>query len=1392
MLNELKIADLQKIDTIVNELMTVLKPGLPTPKIKINNQQGNTLGFCHWQYGLKEGKPFWWGNTEIEIQKRVTTDERTLRRILAHELAHSEDFLVNEVAALEKYGYQTYKMMRGFNKDGGHGAGWMAVANRFNAKYGAGFVTKTSDQDIITDDTNLRPFYVLVSSGASGDKLGWQISLRLSPKQKEYLGKCADGKMTYPKKLFMSTDPTLLKLGAPMVMYGGSSIPKTDDQKFRLKELWDSGEDILQQFKPASTIETTKPQTPEERAKQYYNDLLNRKGATAAAPNKGTARITASKTAMETSTISYILTPDGNVSALGPGTHPRLIAQLGYKSGDEARAAGCVRAIVQDDEDETYLLLQMDNLKSAGELAIDFIYEIKPGDVTIDIMSNEGKDCLYKQNISVGRAIEFIKSFCTDVVKGQPIPPTSEVKLNKQAWARGATRLKTAKTRWESMMEEDKYKDWLPQAYARELAERWVEYVPIDQLLPLREYQRNNDVVEEMIEDIQRHGIRNPITIRYFKDTNRAIIIEGNHRVAAARAAGLKEVPARVTIASYPQKDYGHATEGGKVRGLLDPNERIFDDYVPPSAIGLTGHKKTAATVTYPKKKKLRAYHFKPLSFDDFCDAEFNDVDLANEDDLQQKEWEYEENVEHFGTLDFPVTTASHKQTPMSDTVFPNEGSDARESFNGEGTNGYVNQPERVDDGNIVTPDIESMLPKYASVLLPTFEEFLDFCADGKPNVIDRLWGEVGSDDPYDNGPAEDVKKKQLVMKFNKAIKKLHKVPFPATVYRKMRLKTPEQLRKHGVGLSWSTSERKAQVIYGDMAPGKDFLYRGEIDEDAVNWMETIYWRMSPMGNDEDELHLFKGAAIRNLSIKSKGSWQPVESQIPIAAALEGDGQSSFFEEVENPHSVQPLRASFCKGASEDALPEWKRVTADVAETITLYPPFTETASLDTGYSMMEILDVLGITIAEYMSRTEEQKKQLLETAKKQLKKSAGIKKSTPDFGYSNFKNRDAELSHLSWKIRKVGGCIVIKAFDEHGRLAGDLEVRIVAKTNGFVAWADIDDKWRGTGLGQLLYDKAIEECRRQGLHYFQSDKVQSRSEDADSAWRRLGQRYDVKHNLEDDRYYIDLRKTAGAGDTNVFIPRHHTEAPALHRDPLDPALETEQEQWDAALPDHKVGAEQRTFDFTDDYDIHQNHFDDEMTVAMDVLDEYKRHKNDPNYRMEWEVVPAARLIKIWNDYMKTGFVRDEKGIDMIAGIILTNIAKLNVNTILCGHDSQDPVKYAEEILDEELPEGYFDNDNAFFEDESGSWLISDYALKPLSQYELQLRQAKTSEQKLQIIDRILNIIHQRSDLAGWFVQGGRATLNRLAGTGDDLKPFKSKTKITNPLLKKKTPKPNK
>jgi ribosomal protein S18 acetylase RimI-like enzyme len=216
---------------------------------------------------------------------------------------------------------------------------------------------------------------------------------------------------------------------------------------------------------------------------------------------------------------------------------------------------------------------------------------------------------------------------------------------------------------------------------------------------------------------------------------------------------------------------------------------------------------------------------------------------------------------------------------------------------------------------------------------------------------------------------------------------------------------------------------------------------------------------------------------------------------------------------------------------------------------------------------------------------------------------------------------------------------------------------------------------------------------------------------------------------------------------------------------------------------------EQQAPPYMNDYDIYENHFDDEQTVASHVLEEYAQHRNDPNYRMDWDLVPAARLVKIWNDYMSTGFVRDVKGIDMVAEIILTNIAKLNVNTILCGHGTDDPITYASGITGAEYPDDYFDNDNAFFEDDKGSWLISDYALKPLAQDEMKLRQAKNPEQKLQVIDHILNIIHQRSDLAGWFVEGGQATLNRLAGTGDSLKPD-LKPQKPSPNPKRRLPNP--
>lgn len=60
---------------------------------------------------------------------------------------------------------------------------------------------------------------------------------------------------------------------------------------------------------------------------------------------------------------------------------------------------------------------------------------------------------------------------------------------------------------------------------------------------------------------------------------------------------------------------------------------------------------------------------------------------------------------------------------------------------------------------------------------------------------------------------------------------------------------------------------------------------------------------------------------------------------------------------------------------------------------------------------------------------------------------------------------------------------------------------------------------------------------------------------------------------------------------------------------------------------------------------------------------------------------------------------------------------------------------------------------------------ISDYGLKPLEELLAELLRASSSEEKLLLIDRMLNVVHQRSDIAEWFVEGGSRALAQLSGS---------------------------
>jgi len=176
--------------------------------------------------------------------------------------------------------------------------------------------------------------------------------------------------------------------------------------------------------------------------------------------------------------------------------------------------------------------------------------------------------------------------------------------------------------------------------------------------------------------------------------------------------------------------------------------------------------------------------------------------------------------------------------------------------------------------------------------------------------------------------------------------------------------------------------------------------------------------------------------------------------------------------------------------------------------------------------------------------------------------------------------------------------------------------------------------------------------------------------------------------------------------------------------------------------------------------------------AAYEVLSEFVRN---PRGKQSWSVVPAARLKKIWEDFATYGVVHDEKGLEEIAEQISGNVFRLQVNTELAGHTRLDPKEVYEDTGIK-----YTKRRDEMFGDYiliDGQWRISDYGLDKLMDDAIKLKQASSSKEKLLIIDNMLSIVHQRSDLPAMFVEGGGTTLDDLFENNPE-KTFMDKEKI--------------
>ncbi|MFA5366606.1 MAG: hypothetical protein WC333_01875 [Dehalococcoidia bacterium] len=188
-----------------------------------------------------------------------------------------------------------------------------------------------------------------------------------------------------------------------------------------------------------------------------------------------------------------------------------------------------------------------------------------------------------------------------------------------------------------------------------------------------------------------------------------------------------------------------------------------------------------------------------------------------------------------------------------------------------------------------------------------------------------------------------------------------------------------------------------------------------------------------------------------------------------------------------------------------------------------------------------------------------------------------------------------------------------------------------------------------------------------------------------------------------------------------------------------------------------------REVDDETDWDLYEKYDQMKSEILYGFLDDKKRGVKD----QPWTLVPFGRLKKIWEDFMIYGHVRDTRGLEMIEDIIQDNIIKLYVNTELVGHTSHDPDEDFEEAgFTEQDKEEFYNYINKF-----SDYAFSDFGGRRLGLTTLltHLRKARTPEEKVPIIDQILNVIHQTSDLAAWFVEGGSSALSQLSGSPSEI-----------------------
>lgn len=181
-----------------------------------------------------------------------------------------------------------------------------------------------------------------------------------------------------------------------------------------------------------------------------------------------------------------------------------------------------------------------------------------------------------------------------------------------------------------------------------------------------------------------------------------------------------------------------------------------------------------------------------------------------------------------------------------------------------------------------------------------------------------------------------------------------------------------------------------------------------------------------------------------------------------------------------------------------------------------------------------------------------------------------------------------------------------------------------------------------------------------------------------------------------------------------------------------------------------------------------------EYLMNYDVCYVLEEFFANPNGTQDWGVLINPNMYKkALSEFTKYGKLINfpSKYVYQWMGIIMKNTAILRANTDLAGHSSQFPcyevAEYAESIDGIEIGTDFSEcsewlEEKGLYDwmkmpDGSDAW--SDYGLEPLEKIFLEYDENLPPEKVLVLVNRAIDVYHQRGDMTSIFIQGGTKAL---------------------------------